>query len=241
MTTFVLVHSPLTGPVAWLSVAGVLEARGVATIVPELHDHGVPYWPQHAESVAHAIRRADPAGPVVLVAHSGAGALLPPIRRAIDSRDVAGFVFVDAGIPAGERSRLAMFAAEAPVAAAELAEHLEAGGRFPEWTDEDLAPLIPDGERRAALIRSLRPRGLDFWSEPIPTYAGWPDGPGGYVLLSASYASHAASARRRGWPVVEIEGAGHFHGMADPGAVAEAIVAVAGPTDTPIWSWGPKG
>ena len=48
---------------------------------------------------------------------------------------------------------------------------LEQGSRFPEWGDAELAPLVPDPAARAALIGSLRPRGLAFFTEPLPPAA----------------------------------------------------------------------
>lgn len=227
MTTFALVHSPLVGPVTWLGVADALEAAGSAAVVCELHDHGAPFWLAHSESAATQIRRAAPDGPLVLVAHSGAGALMPPLRRALDSREIKSVVFVDAGIPSGG-TRLEAFAADAPGPAAELSEHLARGGRFPDWSDQDLAALVPGVAARRALLASIRPRGLDYWTEPIPVYQGWPDVAGGFVLLSPAYRRHAEAARTREWPVVEIGGAGHFHAMVDPAAVAAAIIEVSG-------------
>src|SRR5258707_8636892 len=53
-----LIHSPLVGPLTWTRVAAVLAARGAAVALPELRDDpasALPFWQQHAESVAQAL------------------------------------------------------------------------------------------------------------------------------------------------------------------------------------------
>src|SRR5579875_549034 len=50
---FVLIHSPLVGPLTWSLVAKELRQRGIDTMVPVLHDiegSDVPYWRQHADA-----------------------------------------------------------------------------------------------------------------------------------------------------------------------------------------------
>jgi soluble lytic murein transglycosylase-like protein len=160
---------------------------------------------------------------LVLAGHSGAGALLPAIRQAI-GRPVAGYIFVDAGIPIDGRSRLASFGEGE--AADEFRRFLAGGGRFPTWTAAELAEILPAAAVAAALAADLRPRGRPFWDEPIPVFKGWPDAPCGYLLFSDSYRSEAAQARAMGWPTRELPG-GHFHMLVEPQAVAEALLDLA--------------
>src|SRR5581483_11219293 len=95
--TFILIHSPLAGPLTWSAVLAELQRRGLPALAPELRDNGSgPYWRQHARSVAAAIERLPSEQPLILVGHSGAGPLLSAIRRAC-ARPVAAYVFVDAG------------------------------------------------------------------------------------------------------------------------------------------------
>lgn len=57
-TLFVLIHSPLCGPLTWSPVVGELHRRGIEAIVPALRgDEGRadPLWRQEAESVAAAL------------------------------------------------------------------------------------------------------------------------------------------------------------------------------------------
>jgi hypothetical protein len=226
----VLVHSPICGPSTWSRLAPVLTARGWTVVVPDLDDDGrPPYWRQHADSVAAQV----PSGlRPVLVAHSGAGALLPLIDVA-----AAGYVFLDAGLPGRDGvSRLDVMAGESAEFAASLHADLDAGGRFPAWMPDDLRELVPDP---ASFIADLRPRGLDFFAEPIAVPASWPAAPGGYVHLSAPYDGSAAAAAALGWPVARIAGAGHFHMLMDPVAVADALERVITALGVPQPGWPP--
>ena len=216
----VLIHSPLVGPFTCRRLGEALSARALHVVVPELHDDpssGLPYWQQHARSAAQAIRATAGEQPILLIAHSGAGALLPAIRQYL-ARPVAGYVFMDAGIPLDGESRLATFGAEA----ASFRDHLAAGGRYPNWTVDDLKEIVPEAGLAERLAADQRPRGLPFWEEPIPVFAGWPDAPGAYLLFTETYRRDAERARAMGWPVCEMP-AGHFHMLVEPEAVAEAL------------------
>jgi len=97
--TFILIHSPLVGPYTWRPVANVLQARGHTAIVPKLLDnpHATnPYWQQEVASVIDQLDVQTLQAPVILVAHSGAGVLLPAIRHAIN-HPISLCIFVDAG------------------------------------------------------------------------------------------------------------------------------------------------
>jgi thioesterase domain-containing protein len=97
----VLLHSPLVGPLTWQPAAACLRASGYQVAVPSLAgalDPGPPFYPKLAGRVAETIRQANPAGAVVLIGHSGAGALLPAAAEAA-GMPVAAMVFVDAILP----------------------------------------------------------------------------------------------------------------------------------------------
>jgi hypothetical protein len=232
MVSFVLAHSPLTGPAAWGRLPGVLHDLGHEALVLDINaDYAPPYAVRYVAAAAAQIAAADPTSPLVLVAHSGAGYLLPQLgftQRAA-RRAVGGYVFLDAGIPAPRQStRLGLLAAEDATMADDLDVLLSAGGRFPSWTDDDLRELIPDHAVRAEVVASLRPRGLDFFTEVLPFPTGdveWPDAPCGLLQTSPAYAPTARSARSRGWPVLEREG-GHFASCADPHGVARDLLAL---------------
>lgn len=226
MATIILVHSPLLGPFNWSLVANELRRRGVAVVVPDLHGEGVdeerPYHQQHAQNSANALKTVPPNEPIVLVAHSGAGPLLPVIRQQL-RQPIAAYLFVDAGIAQDGQSRLDMLAEELPEVAPQLRKLLVSGQRWPQWDDEDLADFIPDASLRKNLLAELTPQPFDFFDEPIPVFADWPDAPCAYLQLSAAYDYSAMEARRLGWLCDRLDG-GHFHMLVDETAVTNAIL-----------------
>jgi hypothetical protein len=133
-------------------------------------------------------------------------------------------VFVDAGIPRDGASRLDLMKWEDPDWAEEFQQELTRGERFPTWSFDDLQDVIPDSSLRRQMVAELRPRGLDFFTEPIPVFDGWPDARCIYIQFSSSYEKPAAQARQLGWQVHELE-AGHFHMLVDANAVTDLIVA----------------
>ena len=220
---FVLIHSPLVGPLTWQLVAQALSQRGAEVTVPVLRDAPdaeQPFWQQHVSSIATALT-AIPTQPLVLVAHSGAGPLLPAIRQALPNPIIA-YIFVDAGLPQPNATRLDLMQREDPAWAANFAEYLRQGHLYPTWTTADLQELVPDDQLREQLVNEQQPRGLAFFSEPIPVFSGWPDAHCAYVHLSAPYNSVAQWAAAAGWPVFTLA-AGHFHMLVDPGAIAAIL------------------
>jgi hypothetical protein len=222
---YVLIHSPLVGGLTWSLVAEQMRQHGLDVIVPLLNDFpdsNELYWKQHAASVSLAFLDIPENVSVVLVAHSGAGPLLPVIREAIPN-PVHGYVFVDAGLPQGNATRLDMMKSEDSNWAQEFQSYLESGGHFPNWTSDDLLEIIPDNNIREQLVADLRPRALDFFTEPIPVFDGWPDAPCVYILFSSPYQQAKIKAKQRGWLTYQLE-SGHFHMLVEPGVVANLIV-----------------
>jgi pimeloyl-ACP methyl ester carboxylesterase len=232
----VLAHSPLVGPASWGDLPDVLRARGHDVVVVDVTDDDQPPFAQrYVARAATQVREAVGARPVVLVGHSGAGYLLPLVgaaRRALRSR-VAAYVFLDAGLPpARPASRLDLLATEVAGDDGWLAgfrADLAGGGRYPAWTDADLADLVPDDERRQALVASLRPRAEPFFVETLAVAPDWPDAPCGMVRLSESYDQPARLAGSRSWPVVSGDPAGsHFAACVVPETVADLLGEVLG-------------
>lgn len=230
MSTFVLIHSPLCGPGAWLSTAHILRERGYAAIVPSLSDDEgdpTPLWRQQAASVAHALRSLPQEQPLIWVAHSGAGYRLPAYRAAMPNPATA-YIFVDAGVPHDfppeGLSQLDAMRREPDGFAGELQSLLEQGGRFPNWTDEMLRDAVPDAAARQLILRELKPRGARYYAEPVRAPPDWPDAPCAYLLFNeASYGVDAGFARASGWPMKHLP-SGHFHMLLDPQAVATALI-----------------
>lgn len=219
---FVLVHSPLVGPLTWGPVAAELRGRGYPVVVPALRAGETaepPYWRQHVTATMAALDSVDATRPLVLVGHSGGGVLLPAIATAA-GRPVAAYLFVDADLPHNGRNRLGRFG---DAADAEAFRAAAPGGLIPTWTEADLAEVIPDAALRAAFVAELRPLPLAVYEEPIPVPAAWPDAPGGYLQFSAPYDAAAAEARTLGWPLL-ARPSGHFQMLVDPAGVTDALL-----------------
>lgn len=223
--SLILIHSPLVGPLTWILVADQIRQRGLDVLVPRLKDSPdskVPYWKQHAESVSQALAEIPKDTSLRMVAHSGAGPLLPAIRQFI-TNPIKAYVFVDAGIPRNDASRLDLMKSEDPEWAKQIQEQLERGVRFPNWSSDDLREIIPDETLRKKMVSEIQPRALDFFTEPIPLFDGWPDAPCVYIQFSSPYEKPADLARRSGWQTYKL-GAGHFHTLVDPAAVTNTIL-----------------
>ena len=222
---YVLVHSPLVGPLTWSLVAEQMRQRGSDVIVPALSnspDSKEPFWKQHADSVSQSLAELPEDKSLILVAHSGAGPLLPVIRQSL-ANPVHAYVFADAGIPRDGATRLELMKSEDPEWAAQFQTYLEDGGLFPDWSFDDLQEVIPDEPLRRQLVAEIRPRGLTFFTEPIPVFEGWPDSRCVYIQFSPPYQYSADQARQAGWPVYELA-AGHFHMLVDPLAVTDLLI-----------------
>lgn len=233
-TTFVLIHSPLVGPLTWSRVARVLNRHGYSVSVPHLVDSDdvpLPYWEQEAAAAARYISEIPLDAPLVLVAHSGAGPLLPAIHQAI-RHDVHSYIFVDAGLPLDGCTRLELMALEPQERAQKFRKHLEAGGTFLNWRDGDFHEIVPDTRIRRAVLSELKPRRLGFFDERIPAFPGWDKAPCGYIRFSQGYIIQFKQARENGWRVMEIPG-GHFHMLVKPRLVADAIIEMTAQLTSP--------
>jgi hypothetical protein len=221
----VLVHSPLVGPLTWNLVAQEMRSRGQDVLVPmleELPESMDPFWKQHAESVSRSLADLPGRTHLTLVAHSGAGPLLPAIRQLMPN-PVHAYVFVDAGIPRPELSRLELMKFEDSEWAATFETELKQGAAFPNWSLEDLKEVLPDESIRRQMVAELQPRGLGFFNEPIPVFDDWPDAPCIYIQFSQAYDQPAALAMEKGWIVEQLK-VGHFHMLVDPSSVADRII-----------------
>ncbi|MBI1257769.1 MAG: alpha/beta hydrolase [Chloroflexi bacterium] len=225
MTTFVLIHSPRVGALTWPLVADELRRAGQQVIVPNLFvapDQALPYWQQHANAVAQAVTGETLSSDPILVAHSGAGPLLPAIEQIL-KRPIGGSIFVDAGLPRNSASRLELFGFPDEVRAFRASA---VDGILPNWTSEDLREVIPDDAIREAFVADLPNLPLAVYEEPLPVFSAWPDAPCAYLHFSAGYDLSAQQAQALGWPYRNLEG-GHFHMLVDAPAVAVTLLELA--------------
>jgi hypothetical protein len=224
-SVYVLIHSPLVGSLTWKLVANEMRQRDLSVVVPTLIDSpnsDKPFWKQHAESAARALTDIPKDAPLILVAHSGAGPLLPAIRETL-TNPIHAYVFVDAGIPHNGATRLDLMQSEDFEWGKQFQEYLEGGGRFPSWSSEDLREILPDTDLRQQIVAEINPRALDFFTEPIPVFERWPDAACAYILFSEPYKRAAAQAQQAGWQTHELEAA-HFHMVVDAKAVTDIII-----------------
>ncbi|CAN5499877.1 hypothetical protein BH23CHL2_BH23CHL2_34020 [soil metagenome] len=218
-TRLVLIHSPLVGPVTWTMVADALRRSGWEVRIPTLaqpDSPAGPFWSVHTQSAVGGLAGDPPDAGYVLAGHSGAGLLLPHIGRALDG-PVEAYIFVDAGLPHSELSRMA-----GPFGNV-LQDLYARGERFPNWDDATLREILPDADIRSRLLADLRPQPIAFWEEIIPDVDEWPDAPCGYLHFSPAYDDDAARAGSMGFAVHHMA-AGHFHMLVDPDAVATAML-----------------
>lgn len=220
----VLLHSPLLGPMCWRGVADALRQRG--------RDVATPAWPRLPTlgedcyaSLANAMAaRLDAGGkdPAIVVAHSGAGPLLPSVK-ALARTSIAGVIFCDALLPHPGDS----WFDTAPPA---LATQLRAGaiaGELPSWDrwwpPGALERLVPDAELRSALVSELEAIPIGYFEELLPEIEL--AAPSAYLQLSGAYIEEARIAGRKGWPVVSLP-LHHLAMLTHSDAVASAVLSL---------------
>ena len=166
---------------------------------------------------------------VVLVWHSGAGALLPAIGAAI-APDVAAYVFVDAALPRSGTSHLDLFESEKErllflARAEQLDNDANSQMMIPPFSADILRRAIPDDAMRAEFADDLQPIPLAVYEEPLPVPETWHDAPCAYLSFQQSapaYASAIEHALRERWPYEQLRG-WHLLPVVEPEKVADAI------------------
>ncbi len=197
-------------------------ARGYDVLVPRLSPPaGVhrPYWLQYSLEVAGATSMVPAGRRIVLVGHSNAGQRLPSFRQEIGA-PVAGYILVDAALPERTLSEQGLDYLEQRRAQA-------VAGMIDPWTEEEVARALPDPVLRRRFMAQLGAWPLDFFEEEIPVFVGWPDAPCAYVRFTDHYPAAVQRAVAEGWPLVEFEGAEHFHMLVEPEAVAATLSQIA--------------
>jgi pimeloyl-ACP methyl ester carboxylesterase len=217
--TLVLIPSPLLGPASWQSVAEVLEQRGRDVRVPSLQgvsSAAPPYWPAGVDTIVEAAGGE----PVVLVPHSNSGLYMPAVVTALGDQ-VHGVVFVDAALPGAGYISQRDF----------LTNLVGPDGRLPVWTSwwdpEDVATLFPDAGTQARVEAEQERMPMAYWDHLPPAPPGWDRLPCAYLWFAEPYAAGAEQAANSGWTTRHLPG-NHLHMLADPEAVADAVLELSG-------------
>jgi pimeloyl-ACP methyl ester carboxylesterase len=218
---WLLVHSPLVGPSAWRPLQEAAGARGIRTLLPDLTGVVEAPRPQWTYLVDASVAAVDvTVDEIVVVGHSGAGAVLPLIGRRLGRR-LRGLVFVDAVLPpisGSHRTANGLLA---------LVDDLAVEGRLPAWLDwwpdETVDELVPDPADRRTLRSDMPLLDRSFYDDPVPVPANWATGPCAYVRLSAAYDTEYDSAVDLGWPTSSLEGT-HLSVFTEPDRVLDELV-----------------
>lgn len=229
MAVFVLIHSPFAGAVTWRPTIAALEQEGHRGIAPALRHIHPPYWSKYGSLVAEAIRTRGTKEPVVLVAHSAAGLIIPAAGAALHDHGIRSYIFADATIPRKGASLGDLIPADVGIGMKEIRAQATAGLLPPwgtDWPEAAWRQLIPDDALRAEFVHELRPTPLALYEEPMSWPGTWPDAPCRYLRFSALYAEEEHEARRSGWVTRHLPGE-HLHMLVRPADVAECLIELA--------------
>ena len=236
---FVLVHGAWHGAWCWEALVPVLEGRGARVATPELPGHGADTTPAsevtldaYVDRVVAAVEAAS--GPVELVGHSMGGIVISAVAERVPDR-VRGLTYLCAFLPRNGEVLGRLGAEDTESALNPAIRPGPVDGTL--GVDETLAPDIfyqdcPDEAVRGALAR-LTPQPV----APLQTPVHLTDGafgrvPRAYVLCTEDRAvtptmQRTLIERSPCDPVLELA-CGHSPFIADPEALADALVSIAG-------------
>jgi pimeloyl-ACP methyl ester carboxylesterase len=224
--TIVLIHSPLVGPGTWRRLAPELSTRGWQAVVPDLRKvmrGDGPFYPKLADAIADQVLRARSTAPVTLLAHSGAGAIVPLAAAAIAA--VERTIFLDAILPHPRRS---WREAVPPSLWQQLAAR-ERDGVLPPWLEwwpkTAIESLFRDSSDLEAFKSELDPVPLAYFEERAPDLQI----PAGidcfYVQTSRAYAAEAEIAKSLGWSTRTMA-LNHLAMLTHPEQVTQAVCEI---------------
>jgi hypothetical protein len=224
---FVLVPGPLVRASSFEPTAKELRKSGHHVQTPDVLDNPQPP-PAWRAWTSHLLQRITPCHDAILVGHSSASVLVADLAHRLPCR---GVVIVDGDVPPsrGPASpvRPALLDFIRSIAASD--------GTLPIWSrwfDGDnrrrslvgLDLLARDPVVFAEFERGLPRLSVDWFEDKIEL-AGWDHVPAGFIQCSPIYDHAALEARRRGWPVVKLQGT-HLHPMLEPAETMLALVSL---------------
>jgi pimeloyl-ACP methyl ester carboxylesterase len=226
--TVVLVHGAFADGSSWNGVIERLQAKGISVTAPANPLRGLSADSEYLEGVLH---RLD--GPVVLVGHSYAGAVIS--NAAKRASNVVGLVFVAAFAPdesevlgqvtPTSKDSILMPALVpheyATVRGATAVEFVVDPAKFHDVFAADVPP-----QTAAVMAATQRPVADAAFSDPA-TAPAWKDRPSWAVVATGDRAAGAdltrSMAQRAGASITEVVGS-HVVMVSQPEAVTEVIV-----------------
>lgn len=235
MTTFALVHGAWHRGSCWAPTAELLRAAGHDVVTPDLPcDDPSAGLDDYAAAVVAAIGERHPSGDVVAVGHSLGGLTIPLVAEQLPVREL---VYLCALVPLPGVSVLDDLYTLDDTFTAEGTAFMRGLDRQPHGTTScPVGPAIDtlyhdcDPAVAEAAAADLRPQASGVVAQPSPLVA-YPDVPAraivcrdDRILDAQACARHAR--QRFGASVVEL-GGGHSPMLAQPAALAEALLASA--------------
>ena len=228
----VLVHGAFADASSWSGVVELLQRQGYTVVAPANPLRGVKADSAYLASIVNQID-----GPVLLVGHSYAGAVIS--NAATDARNVVGLVFVAAFAPdEGERlGEVASTSTDSILGPARVQYRYPAGpdgetavefGISPALVREVFAADLP-AEQAALIAATQRPVAAAAFTDVCGPPA-WKKLPCWAVVATGDKAAGTditrSMAQRAGAEITELEGS-HVIMISQPQAVADVIVKAA--------------
>ena len=213
-----MIHSPLVGPLTLGPLGAELCELGFEVVLPDLREGLMGPRPQWRAILDLAIAAAESVD--VIVAHSGAGVLMPLLAEQLSPDVVA---FVDAVVPG---DALTYQASEPFLEFVDSLSH--DGPLLPPWHewwgDDAMARLIPDGDLRRRIAADTPRMPRSFYDDPVPLPTGWMTRHGCcFLQLSPAYDDDRVRAETYEWPTARMTGQ-HLDVAVKPVAVGERLM-----------------
>jgi Alpha/beta hydrolase family len=223
---FVLVPGPLVRASSWEPAAKLLRQSGHNVQIPDVLDNQPP--PAWRSWTSHLLQRIAPCHEPILVGHSSASALVADLAHRLPCRCV---IVVDGDVPPSR-------GAASPVRPALrdfIGSIAGSDGSLPVWSrwfaaDAKRASVVglellaKDPVAFAEFERGLPRLSVDWFDDTIKL-AGWDHVPAGFIQCSPIYDHAATDARRRGWPVIKLDGT-HLHPTLEPAETMFALLSM---------------
>ncbi len=217
---FVLVYSPLVGPLSLQPTVRALQQAGHHCQLPDaIQGKTLPPWRDWPQRLAEALQSAPGC---TVVGHSMGGLLAAALAQRCNAR---GLICLDAPLPpAGGNVRPA-----APAFLTFIRGLQDSRGVLPpwhQWWGKDLLGELGLPAPLAAEFAAQVPRLSSSWFEDHFEMPAWDVSRRGYLRTSGAYDSEAAQAGADGWCVKQLQGT-HLHPLGAPAATAAALVELA--------------